>query len=109
MSTEETARWVAAINLGSIDLEDVQKWEFEGRIYAIIRSPEDEYYATDDICTHEHAHLSEGYVEDGCIECPRHAGRFDYKTGEALAAPVYKDLKTFPTRIKDGKVEIKIS
>lgn len=109
MSTENTGRWVATLEIDEIELEDVQKWEFEGKTYAIYRSPDDEFFATDDICTHEHAHLSDGYIEENTIECPRHAGRFCYKTGEALGAPVVVDLTTFPTRIVEGKVEIQIA
>ena len=109
MSSENDGRWVEVPIADKIELEEVSQWDFEGHSYAIYRSPEDEYYATEDICTHEHAHLSAGYVEDNTIECPRHAGRFCYKTGEALGAPVCIDLKTYPIRIVDGKVELQLS
>jgi len=110
MSSEPKGRWVQTIKASDLDTEDVKKWEFEGKFFAIYRSPEDEFYATDDICTHEHAHLSDGYIEDNVIECPRHAGRFCYKTGEALGAPVLVDLKTYPTRLGDDEIiEIQIS
>ena len=60
---------------------------------------EGEIYATLDICTHEYAHLSEGYL-DGCeIECPLHQGRFDIRTGKALCRPVSEDLPIYPVKI----------
>ena len=40
------------------------------------------------------------------IECPKHNGRFNYKTGEAKGAPVCINLKTFPVRIEAGAVYI---
>jgi 3-phenylpropionate/trans-cinnamate dioxygenase ferredoxin subunit len=40
------------------------------------------------------------------IECPRHNGRFDYRTGEAKRAPVIIDLRTYPTRVEDGTVYV---
>lgn len=102
-------RWVTVCSVEDIKPEDVRRWEFGGHIYAIFRSPEGKFYATDDICTHEHAHLSDGFVEGDCIECPRHGGRFSYVTGEALGAPVCIDLRTHPVRIEGGKVEVLVS
>jgi nitrite reductase/ring-hydroxylating ferredoxin subunit len=37
----------------------------------------DDLFAMHDLCTHADARLSEGFVEDGCIECPLHQGTFD--------------------------------
>ncbi len=65
-----------------------------------------EYFATDDICTHAYASLAEGYVEDGCVECPLHAGQFDIRTGKAQGAPVTEDLKTYPVRIEGDAIYI---
>ncbi len=48
-------------------------------------------YATDDICTHAYAKLSDGWLDNGEIECPLHAGRFDIKTGSATAPPCTDD------------------
>ena len=43
-------------------LEDVIRFDHDGRKFAIYRSPEDRYYATDGLCTHERAHLADGLV-----------------------------------------------
>lgn len=60
------------------------------------------YFATSNICTHQFALLSEGYFENGCIECPLHQGRFDVRTGSAECAPVTENIATFPVRV-DGE------
>ena len=52
---------------------------------ALYRS-EGEFYASDNVCTHAYALLSDGYLEDGCIECPLHQARFDIRTGKAMRA-----------------------
>ncbi len=67
-----------------------------------------EYFATDDICTHAYASLAEGYVEDGCVECPLHAGRFDIKTGKAQGVPVTEDIQTFKTVIKGDEIFVEV-
>jgi 3-phenylpropionate/trans-cinnamate dioxygenase ferredoxin subunit len=89
-------------------LEDVRRFDYEGRTFAIYRSPDDAYYATDGLCTHEKIHLADGLVMDHTIECPKHSGRFDYTTGEAQGAPVCINLVTYPVRCEDGKIFIEL-
>jgi anthranilate 1,2-dioxygenase ferredoxin subunit len=68
----------------------------------------EELFALHDLCTHGHARLSEGYVENGCVECPLHQGLFDIRTGAPRSAPVVEGVRTFPVRIVDGKVQISL-
>jgi 3-phenylpropionate/trans-cinnamate dioxygenase ferredoxin subunit len=68
-----------------------------------------EYFATDGLCTHEKVHLSDGLVIDDIIECPKHNGRFNYKTGHAKGAPACMDLKIYATKIEAGRVYVEIS
>ncbi|MGO7932240.1 Rieske 2Fe-2S domain-containing protein, partial [Rhizobium ruizarguesonis] len=53
-------------------------------------------------------HLADGLVMDEIIECPKHNGRFNNKTGEAKGAPVCVNLKTYPVKIEDGAVFISL-
>lgn len=62
------------------------------------------FYATSNVCTHEFALLSDGYVEGDCIECPLHQARFRIATGEVLAAPASEPIKTFPLKTEDGRI-----
>ncbi len=62
------------------------------------------YYATHDICTHQEALLSEGFVENGCIECPLHQARFNIKTGAAEGPPASEPIKTYPTKVEGGRI-----
>jgi 3-phenylpropionate/trans-cinnamate dioxygenase ferredoxin subunit len=102
------AQWIAACAAGDIDPEDVVPFDHGGRAYAIYRSPDDRYYATDGRCTHEQTLLCDGLVMDDVIECPKHNGRFDYTTGRALGAPVLVDLRTYPTKVMNGTVYIEV-
>jgi 3-phenylpropionate/trans-cinnamate dioxygenase ferredoxin component len=61
-----------------------------------------EVYATHNVCTHQYALLSDGYMEDGCIECPLHQGKFDIKTGAAMCAPVTQAVRVYPVQV-DGE------
>lgn len=98
--------WIAACAADEIDEEDVVRFDFAERTFAIYRSPDDEYFATDGLCTHEQIHLADGLVMEDIIECPKHNGRFNYKTGAAKGAPVCVNLKTYPVRVVAGTVYI---
>lgn len=65
-------------------------------------------FATSDVCTHEFAQLSDGFVEDGVIECPLHQARFDCRTGACLAGPAEADVQTFPVKVEDGRVLVQV-
>ncbi|HQT75674.1 MAG: ferredoxin [Rhodospirillales bacterium 20-64-7] len=68
---------------------------------AIYHLPGGEFAATDNVCSHEYALLSEGWLENGCIECPLHAAQFDVRTGKAMSAPADEDIAVYPIR-QDG-------
>lgn len=101
------SNWIDAGAFDAIDDEDVARFDHAGRTFAIYRV-EDKPYATDGLCTHEHVHLCDGLVMDHVIECPKHNGRFDYRTGDAKGAPVCINLKTYPVKLEAGKVMIDI-
>jgi 3-phenylpropionate/trans-cinnamate dioxygenase ferredoxin subunit len=61
-------------------------------------------HALHNVCTHQFALLSDGYVEDGCIECPLHQGKFDLQTGEPKAPPVTEPVRVYPVKTEGGKV-----
>ena len=67
------------------------------------------YYATAALCTHGFADLADGLLEGEIIECPLHFGSFDVRTGKAVQAPCFVDLKTYRTEVKDGQVLVDLS
>lgn len=72
----------------------------------------DKYYAIEDLCTHDGNVLAFDRNEnpsklDGYeIECPRHGGRFDIRTGEATHSPADIDVPWFEVRVQDDNIEI---
>ena len=65
------------------------------------------YYAIEDRCTHDGGELASGEVEGCQVICPRHGARFNIKTGEALTAPAYEPVHSFPLKHEDGKIFIR--
>jgi 3-phenylpropionate/trans-cinnamate dioxygenase ferredoxin component len=73
------------------------------RMIAIARSGE-EYFAIEDICTHDGAELAGGAIEGAEIVCPRHGARFCLRTGQALTPPAYEPVRVFETKIASGRL-----
>ena len=67
-----------------------------------------EFYAIDDVCTHDEGSLDQGELEEYEIECPRHGARFDVRTGEVKALPAVLPIDTFSVRVQGDDVEIEM-
>jgi 3-phenylpropionate/trans-cinnamate dioxygenase ferredoxin component len=101
-------QWIKACDADDIDEEDVLGFTHSGHAYAIYRSEDSRFYATDGLCTHEKVKLADGLVMGHIIECPKHNGRFDYRTGAGKGAPICEALRTYPTRVDDDCVYIEV-
>ncbi len=98
-------QWFAVADVDDLLEDDVIGVEVEGKELALYLI-EGEVYATDNICTHGLARLSDGFVEDGQIECPLHQGKFCIKTGKAMCAPLESDVQSYRTKIDNNKVHV---
>lgn len=79
-----------------------------GSLDLAIFHSEGEFYATCDICSHEHEFLSEGWLEGAHVECPRHGAMFDLRTGAALSLPATEPVEIYPLEIRDGEIWVAI-
>ena len=100
--------WVKACKKEDIELEDLIRFDYENKTYAIYCSPDENYFCTDGLCTHEDVHLEDGLVMDDVIECPMHNGQFNYKTGKAVRSPACDDLKTYELKVIEDDIYIDI-
>lgn len=66
-----------------------------------------EYYAIEDVCTHDGGQLTGGHVEGDQIVCPRHGARFCIRTGVALTAPAYEPTSKFPVQVVNGEIQVR--
>lgn len=63
-------------------------------------------YAIEDVCPHQYALLTQGYVDGANVECALHGAVFDITTGKCLKEPGGRDLRTYSVRESDGDIEI---
>jgi len=73
---------------------------------ALLRDDDGQVYALDDTCTHETASLSDGWVEDGFVECPMHSSKFCLRNGEVSGLPATKDACPHRVEVRDGEIYI---
>lgn len=97
-------QWIRACAVDDVELEDLLRVDIGGQVRLIIRSPDDAFFCVDGICSHEKIELAGGLVMDDQIECPKHSGCFDYRTGEAVRAPACINLRIWPTKVEAGEV-----
>jgi len=98
MSEGSNVDWRAVAKVNEIAAGDSQAIEIENLSIGIFNIG-GELYAISNICTHQFALLTAGYLEGEIIECPLHQAHFHVPTGKALSPPADKDLKTYPIRI----------
>jgi 3-phenylpropionate/trans-cinnamate dioxygenase ferredoxin subunit len=81
-----------------VDVDDVQIAVF---------NLEGEFYAIEDVCTHDYAPLADAKLDGDEIICSRHGARFCIKTGAVTAPPAYEPISTFPVRIHAGMIQVR--
>ncbi len=65
-------------------------------------------HAINNICTHEYACLSDGYVEEDRIVCPLHLAEFEITTGKVVEDPAEEDLQTYDVTVVGNDIFIQI-
>jgi 3-phenylpropionate/trans-cinnamate dioxygenase ferredoxin subunit len=68
-----------------------------------------QFFAIDDLCTHDGGPLGQGDLQGDAIECPRHGARFSARTGKVLALPAVKALNTYPVEVEGSEIRVALS
>lgn len=99
--------WIDAAAVEDVPAGDVVAVRVAGKEIALY-DVDGQIFATDNLCTHGAARMSDGFLEGREIECPLHQGRFDVCTGKALCAPLTQDIRTYPVRIENLRVMLRV-
>ncbi len=102
-------QWVDVCPAEGIEPADVIRFDHGSRTFAVYRTADDRYFATDGLCTHGRVHLGDGFVDGTTIECAKHNGRFDFITGVAKGAPAIVDLTCHRVRVVGGAIQLLIA
>lgn len=99
--------WVDALSTDDLPADDVKGVVVAGRDIAVY-TVGDAVYATDNLCTHGHARLCDGFLDGHEIECPLHQGKFDVRDGKPTYDPATEALRSYPVKIEGGRVFLQI-
>jgi nitrite reductase/ring-hydroxylating ferredoxin subunit len=100
-------RWHAALRVEEVPEGEVRKVVIESTPIAIYRIG-GSFFATHNVCTHDHIGLCEGYLENDTIECPAHQAIFHVPTGRVLQGPAKTDLPVFPVRVDNDTIYVEL-
>jgi Na+-transporting NADH:ubiquinone oxidoreductase subunit F len=101
--------WIAVCDVEAIEKEDVVRFDHDGRTFAVYRTIDEQFYATDGFCSHGNAHLADGFVKGKLIECSKHNGRFNITDGSPARLPACVALCTYPVKTYEKRVYINLS
>lgn len=82
--------------------------EVDDRLVVVIHAA-GQFYAIDDVCTHDGGPLGEGRLEGFTIECPRHGAQFDVRDGRALTMPATKPTASHEVKVVGDEILVKLS
>ncbi|VFM99011.1 MAG: 3-phenylpropionate/trans-cinnamate dioxygenase ferredoxin subunit [Candidatus Kentron sp. G] len=98
-------KWIDIAKVGEFAPNTARAVTVEGTKIAVFNL-NGEFYAMEDVCTHDNKPLTGGRIDGDQVICPRHGARFDIKTGEASSAPAYEPVDTFAVRVENDKVQV---
>jgi nitrite reductase/ring-hydroxylating ferredoxin subunit len=100
--------WTRVAALSELPSGNMVCVEPAGEPIAIYHLDDGSFCATDAICSHQFALLTDGVLEGDMVECPLHAAQFDVRTGKALCEPAETDLRTYEVRIEGDDIFLKL-
>jgi 3-phenylpropionate/trans-cinnamate dioxygenase ferredoxin subunit len=105
MSGTKTDGFVTVARVGEIPEGGVKVTWLDDQPVAVFHVG-GEYFAMDDLCTHDGGELATGSLQDHEIECPRHGARFDIRTGAVLCMPATSDVPTYAVRVQGDEIQV---
>lgn len=101
------AEWVKVAEVGELASGAKKQIDLDGVEVALF-NVDGEYYAIEDVCTHDGAPLAHGRFRGEEVTCPRHGARFNVKTGAALCMPAFEPVETYPVKVEENGIFIEV-
>lgn len=101
------SRLVKAAQASDIKPGERKIVEVEGKFIAIF-NVDGQYYAIEDVCSHDDGPVAEGDLEGYEIVCPRHGAHFDIRDGRVLSFPAITPIQSFPIKTEGDDILIEM-
>jgi 3-phenylpropionate/trans-cinnamate dioxygenase ferredoxin subunit len=98
------------IKVASVEMIPIgsMKQFYVGDLEILVVNFSDQIYCLDARCTHAGAPLAEGTLNGWILTCPWHGSQFNVTNGKVLRGPAEKQLKAYPSFVRDGYVFIDV-
>ncbi len=100
------SNWLNVAKVSEFKPDTKQFITTEDNISILICNIDGQFYAIENICTHDGGSLADGSLENDEIVCPRHGAHFCVRDGAVKSPPAYEDVATFKTRVVDDMVQV---
>jgi 3-phenylpropionate/trans-cinnamate dioxygenase ferredoxin subunit len=101
------AEWVKVAQASEVAPGQKKPIDLDG-IAVLLFNVGGQYYAIEDVCTHDGAPLAGGRFNGTSIACPRHGARFDVCTGKALTMPAVEPVETYPVKVEGNDILVEV-
>ncbi|MCA0378626.1 MAG: non-heme iron oxygenase ferredoxin subunit [Actinobacteria bacterium] len=95
-----------ALSVSELFQDQAVRVELDGVPIAIVLDGEGHVHAIGDTCSHSQISLSEGFVENGELECWAHGSAFSLTTGKPANLPAFEPVPVYVVEIEGDDVYI---
>lgn len=95
--------------LADLTVNEPKKVMVDGAPIALVRDESDTVFALGDTCSHGEISLSEGFVEDGTLECWAHGSKFSLVTGQPVTLPAFQPVPVYAVQVIAGEVHVDLT
>ena len=74
----------------------------------LVHAEDGNFYALNDVCTHEEFSLSEGELWGLDVECPQHGSRFSLVNGKVTGLPAVIPATTYAVSVEDSDIYVEV-
>lgn len=97
--------WVKVASTDEVPAGSMKQVTVEDEDIALYHA-EEGFYATSDVCTHASESLTRGTLSGCIVACPKHGGKFDIRSGAAVAFPCVIPVQTYDVEVRGTDIYI---
>ena len=99
--------WIKACSIDSLGQGEMFNFDHNEK-KLLLTNMNGKIFATDRICTHAEADLSNGILTENGLTCPLHLSVFNMDDGTPQNPPAENSLQTYRTKIEDNNILIEV-
>jgi 3-phenylpropionate/trans-cinnamate dioxygenase ferredoxin subunit len=101
----DEATLVRLCRADDIPMNEARRFDVNGTPIAVFHLPAG-FFAIGDTCSHEESSLSEGFIDDDMVECPKHGAQFEIETGKNRSLPATRPVPSYRVVVQDDEVYV---